>query len=204
VVLLDEIEKALPEVFNMLLQIFDSGHLTDSMGRKVDFKNSILIMTSNLGARQIGLGKNLGFHTAEFENDYKSMEKKVMSELKKTFNPEFLNRIDETIVFNSLDKESVLKIIDILMEDVRKRLVEKQIDIRITHKAKEFISREGYNPMYGARPLKRAIQKYIENPLSEELLQGQFVEGNSIKIDYGDDELIFKELLDHSKEAEKS
>ena len=204
VVLLDEIEKAHPDIFNLLLQIFDSGHLTDSLGRKVDFKNTIVIMTSNLGARQIGLGKNLGFHSSEFDNDYKTMEKKVLSELKKIFNPEFLNRIDETVVFNSLDKESILKIIDILMDDVRKRLSEKQIDIRITSKAKEFIAKEGYNPMYGARPLKRAIQKYIENPLSEELLQGKFIEGSSIQIDIGDEKLMFEELLDHSKEAEKS
>ncbi len=204
VVLLDEIEKAHHDVFNMLLQIFDSGHLTDSLGRKVDFKNTIIIMTSNLGARQIGLGKSLGFHAVEFEDDYKSMEKKVMSELKKTFKPELINRIDEAIVFNSLNMDSVLKIIDILLEDVRKRLSEKRIDIKITQKAKEFIATEGYNPMYGARPLKRAIQKYIENPLSEELLQGLFVEGNSILIDSGDDKLVFKELLDHSKEAKKS
>ncbi len=201
VVLLDEIEKAHPEVFNMLLQIFDSGHLTDSLGRKVDFKNTIIIMTSNLGAREIGLGKSLGFHSSEFVNDYTSMEKKVMSELKKTFNPEFLNRIDEVVVFNSLGHDAIIKIIDILLEDVGKRLVEKDIDMRVTKKAKEFIAKEGYNPMYGARPLRRAIQRYIENPLSEELIQGRFVEGNIIQIDAGDDELVFNELLNQSKEA---
>ncbi len=204
VVLLDEIEKAHPDVFNLLLQIFDSGHLIDSLGRKVDFKNTIIIMTSNIAAREIGLGKNLGFHTVEFENDYKSMEKKVLSELKKTFNPEFLNRIDEIVVFNSLDKEAVLKVIDILTGDVKKRVSEKGIDLRIKQKAKEFIAKEGYNPIYGARPLKRAIQKYIENPLSEELIQGRFVEGSVIQIDAGDDKLVFKELMNRSKEAEKS
>ena len=203
VVLLDEIEKAHPDVFNMLLQVLDSGNLTDSFGRKVDFKNTILIMTSNLGARQIGLGKNLGFHAESFEDDYKSMEKKVLSELKKTFNPEFLNRVDEAVVFHALKHESILKIIDILMKDVRERLVEKNIDIRITPKAKEFIAKEGYSPMYGARPLKRAIQKYIENPLAEEILEGRFVEGSVIQADMGDDELIFKELSDQSKEASK-
>ncbi|MFC1694189.1 ATP-dependent Clp protease ATP-binding subunit [Candidatus Latescibacterota bacterium] len=204
VVLLDEIEKAHPDVFNMLLQVLDSGHLTDSLGRKVDFKNTILIMTSNLGTRQIGLGKNLGFHTASFEDDYKAMEKKVLSELKKTFNPEFLNRVDEVVVFQALDRKAVLEIVDILMDDVRKRLSEKNMDIRITKKAKEFIADEGYSPMYGARPLKRAIQKYIENSLAEELLDGRFVDGSLIQVDIGDNNLIFKELSDRSKEARKS
>jgi len=132
------------------------------------------------------------------------MEKKVLSELKKTFNPEFLNRIDEVVVFNSLDKESILKIIDILIDDVRKRLSEKGLDLRITKRAKEFIAKEGYNPMYGARPLKRAIQKHIENPLSEELIHGRFVEDNVIQIDCKDDKLVFKELFSHSKEAKKA
>ncbi|MFC1650781.1 ATP-dependent Clp protease ATP-binding subunit [Candidatus Latescibacterota bacterium] len=204
VILLDEIEKAHPEVFNMLLQIFDSGHLTDSMGRLVDFKNTIIIMTSNLGARQIGVGKNLGFHSTDFADDHKSMEKKVLSELKKTFNPEFINRIDEMVVFGSLSKESVIKIIDILVDDVKKRLHEKDIELRISKKAKEFIADEGYNPMYGARPLKRAIQQHIENPLSEELIHGRFVEGNVIQIDYKTDKLVFKELVNYSKEAKKT
>ncbi len=204
VVLLDEIEKAHPDVFNILLQIFDSGHITDSLGRKVDFKNTIIIMTSNLGAREIGLGKSLGFHTNDFEDDHVSMEKKVMSSLKKTFNPEFINRIDEIVVFRSLDRDAVLKIIDILMEDVRKRLDEKGIDLRMTKRAKEFIAQEGYNPMYGARPLKRAIQKHIENPLSEQLIQGQFAEGSVIQIELKDGKLVFDELLNRSEKAGKS
>ncbi|MFC1489942.1 ATP-dependent Clp protease ATP-binding subunit [Candidatus Latescibacterota bacterium] len=204
VVLLDEIEKAHPEVFNMLLQIFDSGHLTDSLGRVVDFKNTIIIMTSNLGARQIGVGKNLGFHSTDFADDHKSMEKKVLSELKKTFNPEFINRIDETVVFGSLSKDSVIQIIDILIEDVKKRLKDKDIELRISKKAKEFIADEGYNPMYGARPLKRAIQQLIENPLSEELIHGRFSEGNVIQIDFKTDKLVFKELSNYSKEAKKN
>jgi len=204
VVLLDEIEKAHPDVFNMLLQVLDSGHLTDSFGRKVDFKNTILIMTSNLGARQIGLGKNMGFHASTYEEDYKSMERKVMSEMKKTFNPEFINRIDEAVVFRALNQEDVLKIIDILMKEVKERLTDKNIDIRITHAAKEFLAKEGYSPMYGARPLKRAIQKYIENPLAEELLEGKFVEGSIVQVDKGDDGLVFKDLSNQSKEASKS
>ena len=204
VVLLDEIEKAHPDVFNILLQIFDSGHITDSLGRKVDFKNTIIIMTSNLGAREIGLGKSLGFHTNDFEDDHVSMEKKVMSSLKKTFNPEFLNRIDEIVVFRSLDRDAVLKIIDILMEEVRKRLDEKGIDLRMTKRAKGFIAQEGYNPMYGARPLKRAIQKHIENPLSEQLIQGQFAEGSVIQIELKDGKLVFDKLLNRSEKAGKS
>ena len=204
VVLLDEIEKAHPDVFNILLQVLDSGHLTDSFGRKVDFKNTILIMTSNLGTRQIGLGKNLGFHAVDFEHDYKSMEKKVLSELKKTFNPEFLNRVDEVVVFNALDRNAVLQIIEILMVDMKKRLAEKGMNLVMTKKAQEFIADEGYSPMYGARPLKRAIQKYIENPLAEELLEGHFVEGSIIQIDLGDNKLIFKEMSNQSREASKS
>ena len=204
VVLLDEIEKAHPDIFNMLLQVLDSGHLTDSLGRKVDFKNTILIMTSNLGARQIGLGKNLGFHSATYEDDYTSMEKKVMSELKKTFNPEFLNRIDEAVVFKALDHKAVIEIIDILVKEVKVRLDEKNIDLHISEKAKEFIAQEGYSPMYGARPLKRAIQKYIENPLAEDILEGSFAEGSVIQLDMGESELVFNELSKQSKEASKS
>ncbi|MBN1290455.1 MAG: ATP-dependent Clp protease ATP-binding subunit [Candidatus Latescibacteria bacterium] len=204
VVLLDEIEKAHPDVFNMLLQVLDSGHLTDSLGRKVDFKNTILIMTSNLGTRKLGIGKNMGFHSEEFENDHKSMEKKVTSELKKTFNPEFINRIDEVIVFRALNHEDVLKIIDILITEVRSRLLEKSMDLQITQRAKKFLADEGYSPMYGARPLKRAIQKYIENPLAEELLEGKFSEGSSILVEFKDNTLIFAEMLKQSTEKEKS
>ena len=198
VVLLDEIEKAHHDVFNMLLQVLDSGQLTDSLGRKVDFKNTILIMTSNLGAREIGLGKNLGFHVASEDDTYKSMEKKVMTELKKTFNPEFLNRVDDVVVFRSLSMDDILDIIEIMLTDVKKRLADKEMSLRITPAAKEFLAREGYSPTYGARPLKRAIQKNIENPLSEQLLEGKFVEGSEIEVDLKDDTLIFHELSSHS------
>ena len=203
VVLLDEIEKAHPDVFNMLLQVLDSGHLTDSFGRKVDFRNTLLIMTSNLGARQIGTGKSLGFQTASADDEYTNMEKKVTSELRKTFNPEFLNRIDEVVVFRALDRDSVLSIIDILMVYVSKRLVEKRMELRITTKAKEFLAEEGYSPSYGARPLKRAIQKFIENPLAEEILEGRFAEGSDILVDLKDNQIVFKEMANHSREAGK-
>lgn len=195
IVLLDEIEKAHPDVYNMLLQVLDSGQLTDSFGRKVDFKNTIIIMTSNLGARQIGGEKSLGFHTSNVEDEYKTMEKKVMTELKKTFNPEFLNRIDDIVVFHSLSRDSILLIIDILLRDIKKRLAEKGMNLTITQPAKEFLATEGYSPMYGARPLKRAIQRYIENPLAEELLEGKFSDGSMIQVNMGDGKLSFEDVL---------
>jgi ATP-dependent Clp protease ATP-binding subunit ClpC len=204
VVLLDEIEKAHPDVFNMLLQVLDSGHLTDSLGRVVDFKNTILIMTSNLGAREIDLGKNLGFHSLQVEDDYRVMEKKVMGALKKKFNPEFLNRIDEIVVFKGLEREPVIRIIDIMMNDVRTRLLDRNIDLRITDAAKEFLADEGYSQMFGARPLKRAIQKYVENPMAEGLLEGKFNEDSVIEVDIGDKVLTFTELSSTSHEAKKS
>jgi ATP-dependent Clp protease ATP-binding subunit ClpC len=202
VILLDEIEKAHHDVFNILLQVFEDGQLTDGLGNTVDFKNTILIMTSNLGTRQIGTGANLGFHSSEAADEYRMMEGKVMTELKKTFNPEFLNRVDDIVVFHALSRESILQIIDILLKDVRKRLVEKDMDIVITQKAKEFLANEGYSPTYGARPLKRVIQKYIENSLSEELLSGRFGEGSMIKIDLDENKIIFGEML--KSKAEKN
>ena len=202
VVLLDEIEKAHPDVFNMLLQVLDSGHLTDSFGRKVDFKNTIIIMTSNLGARQIGAEKNLGFHTSKVEDEYRTMEKKVMGELRKTFNPEFLNRIDEVVVFRSLERESIMSIIDILLRDLMKRLTDRRMDMVITQQAKNFLADEGYNATYGARPLKRAIQKFIENPLAEELLDGRFTENSLIQVDLDGAKLVFEDL--RVTKAEKS
>ena len=204
VVLLDEIEKAHSDIFNMLLQVLDSGHLTDSFGRKVDFKNTILIMTSNLGAREIGLGKNLGFHADNYQDDYSSMEKKVLSEMKKAFNPEFINRIDESVVFRSLNLESIIEIIDILMKEVAQRLTEKDIELRITMNAKTLLAKEGFNPMYGARPLKRAIQKLVENPFAEEILDGRFVEGSIVQVDEKDGVIVFEELTVESEEARKS
>ncbi len=203
VVLLDEIEKAHPDVFNMLLQVLDSGHLTDSLGRKVDFKNTILIMTSNLGAREIDLGKNLGFHSSKVEDDYRTMEKKVLSALKKKFNPEFLNRVDEIITFHALDRDAVMDIIDIMVGDVKARLTEKQIDLQVTGAAKQFLADEGYSAMFGARPLKRAIQKFLENPLAEELLEGRINEDAVVEVDVSDKRLIFRELAGHSREANK-
>ncbi|MCK4223653.1 MAG: ATP-dependent Clp protease ATP-binding subunit [candidate division Zixibacteria bacterium] len=174
VVLLDEIEKAHPDVFNILLQMFDDGALTDSFGRRVDFRNTVVIMTSNLGARQIKGGKTLGFQKEDSSSSYEQMKQKLLEETRRTFNPEFLNRIDEIIVFHALGMKEVMQIIDILLSDVSKRLKEKGITFELTPGAKEFLAEKGYSPAFGARPLRRAIQKQVEDPLAEEILKGQF------------------------------
>lgn len=183
VVLLDEIEKAHPDVFNILLQMFDDGALTDSFGRRVDFRNTVVIMTSNLGAREIKGGKTLGFQKGDSTSSYEQMKQKLLEETRKTFNPEFLNRIDETIVFHALGMKEVLQIIDILLFDVSKRLEEKGVTFELTSQAKEFLAEKGYSAAFGARPLRRAIQKHVEDPLAEEILKGQFSGGCEVTID---------------------
>ncbi|MCD6462815.1 MAG: ATP-dependent Clp protease ATP-binding subunit [Thermotogae bacterium] len=182
VILFDEIEKAHPDVFNLLLQIMDDGRLTDSQGRVVDFRNTIIIMTSNLGGELINKSKrSLGFvETEDEESDYEAMKETVMSEVKKTFRPEFLNRIDEIVVFHALTRKHVEEIIDIVLKDVRKRLEAKGMALKLTKSAKNFLVEKGYSPVYGARPLKRAIQTYLEDPLAEAILRGEFVEGDTI------------------------
>ena len=181
VVLFDEIEKAHPEVFNVMLQLLDDGRLTDSKGRTVDFKNTVIIMTSNLGSQII-----------QESADYKEMKKKVDEVLHLQFKPEFLNRIDEIIIFNRLQKEDIRKIIDIQLQSITKRLAERKISIQLTDKAKDFIANKGYDPSFGARPLKRALQTYLLNPLSLELIAGKFPEGSKIKVDLDKEELKFK------------
>jgi ATP-dependent Clp protease ATP-binding subunit ClpC len=183
VVLLDEIEKAHPEVFNILLQMLDDGALTDSFGRKIDFKNTVVIMTSNIGTREVKIGGGLGFQRGDAKSDYEQMKIKITEELKKTFNPELLNRIDETIIFHPLEKSHILQIIDILLGDVAKRLADKGISFSLTQIAKDFLADKGFNPTFGARPLKRAIQKYLEDPLAEEILKGQFAGDCDVTID---------------------
>jgi ATP-dependent Clp protease ATP-binding subunit ClpC len=182
VVLLDEIEKAHPDVFNILLQVLDEGHLTDNYGRVIDFKNTVLIMTSNLGARDISKGGSLGFQAADRKSSYEVMKDKVAQEIERAFNPEFLNRVDDTIVFHPLTKEEIGKIVHILMEDVRKRLEEEEITVRLTEPAIAFLVEEGYDERFGARPLKRAIQRYLEDPLSEKILQAEFSAGDEIEV----------------------
>ncbi|MGM0847133.1 MAG: ATP-dependent protease ATP-binding subunit ClpC [Bacillota bacterium] len=192
VVLLDEIEKAHPDVFNILLQVLEDGRLTDSKGRTVDFRNTVLIMTSNVGAESLKKNKYVGFNIQDGEQDYKDMKGKVMEELKRAFRPEFLNRIDEIIVFHSLEKEHLKKIVTLMSDQLTKRLKEQDISLELTDAAKEKIADEGFDPEYGARPLRRAIQKHIEDRLSEELLKGTVLTGQSVLIDVEDKEFTVK------------
>lgn len=183
VILLDEIEKAHPDVFNLLLQVLDDGILTDSLGHKVDFRNTIIIMTSNIGARDIkNLGRGIGFNETETAFDYAKMKSVIQDALRKVFNPEFLNRVDDVIVFKPLEKEDIFKIIDNMADQLFKRIHDLNFHIEITKGAKEFLSEKGYDPKYGARPLKRAIQRYVEDPLAEELLRSEKEEGSTIRI----------------------
>ena len=183
VVLLDEVEKAHPDVFNILLQVLDEGHLTDNYGRVIDFKNTVLIMTSNLGAREISKGGGLGFQTADVESGYQIMKDKVAKEIERAFNPEFLNRIDDTIVFHPLSRENISEIIHILMQDVHQRLAEKEIKLTLSDAAIDFLVEEGYDEKFGARPLKRAIQRHLEDLLSEKILQADFSPGDELEVD---------------------
>jgi ATP-dependent Clp protease ATP-binding subunit ClpC len=188
VVLLDEIEKAHPEVFNILLQLMDDGQLTDSFGRRVDFKNTVIILTSNIGTRQIGEGKSVGFDKVQIAEDYETMKKKISDEVKKLFNPELINRIDETIIFHALTLDHIKQIIDILLVDLANRLAERGISFRLTDDAKNWLAKKGYEPSFGARPLKRAIQKYLEDPLAEEILRGQYAGDCELEIGVNSEE----------------
>jgi ATP-dependent Clp protease ATP-binding subunit ClpC len=194
VILFDEIEKAHPDVFNILLQILDDGRLTDAKGRTVDFKNTVVIMTSNVGASTIKKQRTLGFTSSssnEEKNEYDKMKENVMDELKKTFRPEFLNRIDEIIVFHSLNKEHIKHIVSLMIDGLSKRLEQMNIKIELDEKAKDLLAEEGFDPLYGARPLQREIRRKIEDRLSEELLKGTIKKSDTIKITTDDKELIF-------------
>ncbi|HUV36184.1 MAG TPA: ATP-dependent Clp protease ATP-binding subunit [Patescibacteria group bacterium] len=185
VVLLDEIEKAHPDVFNLLLQILEDGCLTDSFGRRVDFKNTVFIMTSNVGAKEVRGKKGLGFIAEGSDTGYQQMKSKILDAAKQIFNPEFINRLDEIIVFRQLNRDDLMQIIDILLRDLYKRLGAQGIDFEMTMEAKEFILDKGYNPELGARPLKRAIQRYLEDPLSERMLSGEISRNDSLRIAAG-------------------
>jgi ATP-dependent Clp protease ATP-binding subunit ClpC len=197
VILLDEIEKAHPEVFNVLLQVLDDGRLTDGHGRTVDFKNTVVIMTSNVGAEVIKRDISIGFappKAAEArarEKNYEDMRDKVMAEVKRTFRPEFVNRLDDIIVFHELTEEQLRNIIDLLAQDLQKRLEERKIEVEFTEAAKAWLVKEGYDPQYGARPLRRALERYVENPLSMKILSGEFNPGDRIIVDAGADGLSF-------------
>jgi len=196
VILLDEIEKAHPEVFNSLLQILDDGRLTDGHGRTVDFKNTIVIMTSNTGVELIKRDMAIGFTPQKDgakarKQNYEQMKEKVMEAVKKTFRPEFLNRIDEIIVFHELIEEQLRSIVDLMVKDLQQRLADCKLGVELTEEAKSWLAKEGFDPVYGARPLRRAIERYVENPLSTRLLRGEFSPGDTIIVDRGDDGLTF-------------
>ena len=182
VVLLDEIEKAHPDVFNILLQVLDEGHLTDNYGRVIDFKNTVLIMTSNLGARDISKGGGLGFHKGDAKSSYEVMRDKVKEEIERAFNPEFLNRVDDTIVFHALTREEIGEIVHIVLKEVKDRLAEEYLTLTLTAEAIDFLVGKGYDEKFGARPLKRAIQRYLEDPLSEKILIAEFSAGDEIEV----------------------
>lgn len=197
VVLLDEIEKAHPDVFNILLQVLDDGRLTDSKGRTVDFSNTIVIMTSNVGADALKRNKSVGFTIQDtVEADYKDMKDKVLEELKKAFRPEFLNRVDETIVFHSLEKKHLNEIVTLMAKELSDRLKEHHIELVLTDAAKEKVAEKGYDPEYGARPLRRSIQKNIEDRLSEEMLKGNIKEGQKVLVDVKDGEFTFASVAE--------
>lgn len=181
VILFDEIEKAHQDVFNVFLQILDDGRLTDGQGRVVDFKNTIIIMTSNIGSEYILTAKDMG-----------SIKEEINQILRDNFRPEFLNRIDEILTFNRLEKEHIRKIVDIQLRSVAERLKARRLGLKVSDKAKDFLADIGYDPMFGARPLKRAIQAELENKLAREVLEGKFPEGSTILVDKGENSLIFK------------
>jgi len=196
VILLDEIEKAHPEVFNSLLQLLDDGRMTDGHGRTVDFKNTVVIMTSNAGVELIKRETGMGFATRKGgaraqQQSYEDMKEKVMTEVKKTFRPEFINRLDEIIVFHELSEEQLRHIVELMVRDLQQRLEEHKLGVELTDEAKSWLAKEGYDPLYGARPLRRAIERYVENPLSSKVLSEEFNEGGTVLVDLGDDGLTF-------------
>jgi ATP-dependent Clp protease ATP-binding subunit ClpC len=207
IVVFDEIEKAHPEAFNMLLQIMEEGHLSDARGRTVDFRNAIIIMTSNVGADMIKRQTSLGFARKQDdekteEREYEEMRDKLMGQLKRVFRPEFLNRVDATIVFKSLTKEEITDIVDLELRKVQERLAEHQITLRVTDEAKQLLADEGYDPDYGARPLRRVIQYRVEDALSDELLSGKFDESGTIVVDAEDNKIMLRPGEEEPEETE--
>jgi ATP-dependent Clp protease ATP-binding subunit ClpC len=191
VVLLDEIEKAHPDVFTILLQVLEDGRLTDSKGRKVDFRNTVIIMTSNVGVQMIKKESVMGFRTGDNqEANYENMKGKVTEELRRTFRPEFLNRLDENIVFHALDRQHIREIVDLMLKEVAGRMRENEVEIEISDGVKDRLAKEGFDQDYGARPLRRAILRLIEDRLSEEILKGTFNKGDHVLMDINEDEGI--------------
>jgi ATP-dependent Clp protease ATP-binding subunit ClpC len=201
-ILLDEIEKAHPNVFNMLLQIFDDGHLTDAKGRRVDFRNSIIVMTSNIGSELIKRHMTLGFAAhiegeRKEQTEYEKMKENVLQKVKSDgrFRPEFLNRIDAQVVFHALSEENIRQIVDLMLKQVITSLAEKNVTLEVTDAARDFIGNKGYDPDFGARPLRRTIQNLVEDPLSERLLRGEFLAGDTVFVDCVDEAIVMKPLV---------
>jgi len=193
VVLFDEIEKAHPDVFNTLLQILEDGRLTDAQGRTVDFKNTVIIMTSNLGTADLRKAA-IGFAKADEAVTYEKMKEKVHEELKRNFRPEFLNRIDEVIVFHELSQAEVTEIVDLMIRRVREQLESQGLALELTGPAKDALAKKGYDPTLGARPLRRAIQRLVEDPLSERILWKEFRAGETVIVDAEEDEVVFRSI----------
>jgi len=204
VVLLDEIEKAHPDVFNILLQVLDDGILTDSLGRKVDFKNTILILTSNIGTRDLKRSGGIGFGDSTPKDEYSAIKSTIEEAMKRVFNPEFLNRIDDTIIFHPLEKKHILEIINIQLRELMKRISSMGVTVELTKQARELLADKGFDPAYGARPLRRALQKYLEDPIAEELLKGKYPEGTKIRVSVNKKkgELRFHPVLPEKKDGD--
>jgi ATP-dependent Clp protease ATP-binding subunit ClpC len=196
IILLDEVEKAHPEVFNTLLQVMDDGRLTDGHGRTVDFKNCVVIMTSNAGVELIKRESAIGFVTPKNKakaqrEGYEAMKEKVLAEVRMIFRPEFLNRLDDIIVFHELTAQQIRRIVDLMVMELQKRLAERKVKIELTNKAKDWLAKAGYDPTYGARPLRRVIERFVENALANKLLSGELKEGDTVLVDVSRDKLTF-------------
>jgi len=200
-VLFDEIEKAHPDVWNLLLQILEEGKLTDNVGRVINFRNTIILMTSNVGSDTIRKQSTLGFSPINDENSYEKMREKIMDEAKKTFRPEFLNRLDDIVVFRSLTKPDLIQILDLEITKVVQRLKARNIVLQLDDKAKEFLVGKGYDPLYGARPMRRAVERSLEDPLAEEILKGAFHESEPVLVTMETDRLVFSQKAAAAEEA---
>jgi ATP-dependent Clp protease ATP-binding subunit ClpC len=198
VVLFDEVEKAHPDVWNMLLQILEEGKLTDNVGRVVNFRNTIVLMTSNVGSDTIKRGSSLGFSPITDENSYEKMREKILDESKRVFRPEFLNRLDDIIVFRSLLKPELIEILSIEINKVMERLKTKNLTLELDDKAKDFLVEKGYDPQYGARPMRRSVERFLEDPLAEEILKGHIHEGEPILVTSENDKLVFSQKSGHA------
>ena len=194
VVLFDEIEKAHPDVMNMLLQILEDGHLTDSLGRKVDFRNCAIIMTSNIGAETVRKATGLGFAPSKEQHTYEEMKGKLLDEAKRVFKPEFMNRLDDIIVFRNLNREDMVKIVELEVTKVKSRLKYKDVEIVLTPAATDFLIDKGYDQQFGARPLRRAVEKYLQDPLAEEILRGNIKSSETVEVTVAEDKLVFNQL----------